>query len=125
MKRVALIGIVGLPANYGGFESFAEQLVQRLWDEFDITVFCQHSAYKDHPCTFGKVRLLYLPLKANGVWSIFYDMLAMLKRLQGIFVMQGIRQSDIDHIDLFVIQYALQIGRTVIDFLFEIQKFSS
>ena len=82
MKKIALIGIVGLPANYGGFESFAEQLVKRLWDEFDITVFCQKSAYKEHPDTFGKVHLHYLPLKANGIWSIFYDMLAILKSLR-------------------------------------------
>lgn len=82
MKKIAILGIVGLPANYGGFESFTEQLVQRLWDEFDITVFCQKSAYKEHPDTFGKVHLLYLPLKANGILSIFYDMLAIMKALR-------------------------------------------
>ena len=82
MKKVAIIGIVGLPANYGGFESFAEQLVKRLWDDFDITVFCQKSAYSKHPGMFGKVHLRYLPLKANGIWSILYDMLAMLKALR-------------------------------------------
>lgn len=82
MKKIAIIGIVGLPANYGGFESFAEQLVKRLWDDFDITVFCQKSAYQEHPDTFGKVHLQYLPLKANGIWSILYDMLAILKSLR-------------------------------------------
>lgn len=82
MKKIAIIGIVGLPANYGGFESFAEQLVQRLWDDFELTVFCQKSAYEAHPSHFGKVRLRYLPLKANGVWSIPYDMLSMLQALR-------------------------------------------
>ena len=81
MKKIAIIGIVGLPANYGGFESFAEQLVKRLWDKFDITVFCQKSAYQNHPDTFGKVHLCYLPLKANGIWSIPYDMIAILNAL--------------------------------------------
>ena len=82
MKRIAIVGIVGLPANYGGFESFAQQLVQRLWDDYDITVFCQKSAYKERPPMFGKVHLRYLPLKANGVWSILYDMLAILAALR-------------------------------------------
>ncbi len=82
MKKLAIIGIVGLPANYGGFESFAEQLVQRLWDDYEVTVFCQKSAYREHPETFwDKVALRYLPFKANGVWSIPYDMLAILKSL--------------------------------------------
>ncbi len=82
MKKIAIIGIVGLPSNYGGFENFTEQLVKRLWDDFDITVFCQKSAYSEHPATYGKVRLRYLPLRANGIWSILYDMLAMLKALR-------------------------------------------
>ena len=82
MKKIAIIGIVGLPANYGGFESFAEQLVKRLWDDFDITVFCQKSAYSEHPATYGKVHLRYLTFNANGIWSILYDMLAMLKALR-------------------------------------------
>ena len=82
MKKVAIIGIVGLPAKYGGFESFAEQLVPRLWDDFDITVFCQKSAYEEHPAEYGKAHLRYLSLKANGVWSILYDMWAILTALR-------------------------------------------
>lgn len=82
MKKIAIIGIVGIPSNYGGFESFAEQLVQRLWDDFDITVFCQKSAYTEHPSEYGKAHLRYLPLRANGIPSIFYDMLAILQALR-------------------------------------------
>jgi len=82
MKKVAIIGIVGIPASYGGFESFTEQLVQRLWDNFDITVYCQKSAFKKHPKKIGKVALKYLPLKANGIQSVPYDMLAILDSLR-------------------------------------------
>ena len=78
MKKVAIIGIVGLPAKYGGFESFTEQLVQRIWDKFDITVYCQKSAFQEHPAKIGKVNLKYLPLKANGILSVPYDMLGIL-----------------------------------------------
>ena len=82
MKKVAIIGIVGIPAKYGGFESFTEQLVQRLWDRFEITVYCQKSAFPEHPAKIGKVNLKYLPLKANGVLSIPYDMLGILDALR-------------------------------------------
>lgn len=82
MKKIAIIGIVGLPANYGGFESFTEQLVQRLWDQFALTVYCQKSAFRDHPQKIGKVHLKYLPLKANGMQSIPYDMLGILDALR-------------------------------------------
>lgn len=82
MKKVAIIGIVGLPAQYGGFESFTEQIVQRLWDQYEITVYCQKSAFKDHPSKIGKVHLKYLPLKANGIQSILYDMWSILDALR-------------------------------------------
>ena len=82
MKKVAIIGTVGLPAKYGGFENFVEQLVQRLWDDFEITVYCQKSAYKDHPDRINKVSLRYIPLHANGMQSILYDMVAILDALR-------------------------------------------
>ena len=82
MKKVAIIGIVGIPAKYGGFESFTEQLVQRLWDRFDLTVYCQKSAFSKHPAKIGKVNLKYLPLKANGILSVPYDMLGILDSLR-------------------------------------------
>lgn len=82
MKKIAVIGIVGVPACYGGFESFAEQLILRLKDRFEFTVYCQKSAYRERPEILDGVRLKYLPLKANGVQSILYDMLAILDSLR-------------------------------------------
>ncbi len=29
--RIAILGTRGIPANYGGFETFAEHLSTRLW----------------------------------------------------------------------------------------------
>ncbi len=78
MKKVAIIGTVGLPACYGGFESLVEQLVQQLWDQFEFTVYCQKSAFKEHPAKIGKVNLKYMPLHANGITSVPYDMLSIL-----------------------------------------------
>lgn len=57
--RVALLGTRGIPANYGGFETFAEELSTRLVElGHSVTVYCreQHS----QPSYRG-VQLRYLP----------------------------------------------------------------
>ncbi|MBK6497168.1 MAG: DUF1972 domain-containing protein [Saprospiraceae bacterium] len=37
---MAIIGTVGLPAKYGGFETLVEHLVDHMSDDYDITVYC-------------------------------------------------------------------------------------
>jgi glycosyltransferase involved in cell wall biosynthesis len=76
-KRVSVIGTVGIPARYGGFETLAEQLVAHLSDRFDFTVYCSGPAYRQRPSVYQKARLKFLPLHANGVQSTPYDVLAM------------------------------------------------
>lgn len=40
--RIALLGTRGVPANYGGFETFADQLGQRLAQSgHQVTVYCR------------------------------------------------------------------------------------
>src|SRR5713101_3173416 len=40
--RLAILGARGIPAHYGGFETFAEQLAVRLVERgHDVTVFCE------------------------------------------------------------------------------------
>ncbi len=83
MERIAIIGTVGLPAKYGGFETLAQQLVQNLNSKCKFTVYCSGKVYKkgERPKKYKKARLFYLPLRANGVQSILYDMLSMLHAL--------------------------------------------
>lgn len=38
--KVAIIGTVGLPAKYGGFETLTAHLVEELADTYDFTVYC-------------------------------------------------------------------------------------
>lgn len=76
--RVAVIGTVGLPARYGGFETLAHYLVQYLGGEFDFTVYCSGPDYKERPRTYLGARLVYFPLKANGAQSIGFDFLNYL-----------------------------------------------
>ena len=57
--RIALLGTRGIPANYGGFETFAEELSVRLADRgHQITVCCRE---KYPSSTYRGVRLVCLP----------------------------------------------------------------
>ena len=57
--RIALLGTRGIPARYGGFETFAEELSTRLAERgHEVTVYCRerHSAR-----VYRGVRLVFLP----------------------------------------------------------------
>lgn len=57
--KIALLGTRGIPATYGGFETFAEELSRRLVERgHTVTVYCR--ARHDHPRYLG-VDLQYLP----------------------------------------------------------------
>ena len=81
-KNIAIIGIVGLPANYGGFESFTEFLVKNLNSKFNITVYCSSYFYPQKITEYYGVHLKYIPLNANGIQSILYDIFAILSALR-------------------------------------------
>lgn len=57
--RIAILGTRGIPANYGGFETFAEELSTRLAARgHDVVVYCRER----HPAARHRgVRLQYLP----------------------------------------------------------------
>jgi len=80
-KKIAIIGTNGLPANYGGWETLTEYLTKYLSQEFDITVFCTSTAYKEKKLMHNGAKLKYLSLKANGIQSIPYDIVSIFKAL--------------------------------------------
>ena len=86
-KSIAIIGTVGIPAQYGGFETLAENLVTHLAGRFNLTVFCSSKAYPQQLATLHGTRLEYLPLNANGVQSIFYDIWSIVKSLRNTDVL--------------------------------------
>lgn len=82
--RVAVIGTRGVPAAYGGFESMVENLLgENCPDDIRYTVFCSRPDQTKHPATYKGAELRYLPLRANGIQSIPYDMLSMARCLRG------------------------------------------
>lgn len=82
-KKLAIIGTVGLPAEYGGFETLASHLVEHLDEAYDMTVYCsgKHYPRAERPRYYRGARLRYIPLKANGVQSIPYDTWSILHAL--------------------------------------------
>lgn len=81
--RVAIIGTVGIPAKYGGFETLAEQLVRFKTHAFTYVVFCSSTVYgKSAPGIYAGARLVYLPLRAQGPQSIFYDIASVVIALR-------------------------------------------
>lgn len=78
MSKIAIIGCKGIPASYGGFETLAENLVRSLSKQFDFIVYCSGPGYEKQPPTYLGAELKYLPLDANGVQSIPYDIWSMI-----------------------------------------------
>lgn len=82
-NKIAIIGTVGVPANYGGFETLAEHLIEDLGLKHDITVYCSGKKYSksERVSSYKGAQLKYLPLDANGIQSIPYDTLSILHAL--------------------------------------------
>lgn len=77
-KNLYIVGTVGLPSNYGGFETLAEHITMHLKNSFSITVFCSSKSYDQKINSYNGISLKYIPLKANGFQSIMYDMISIL-----------------------------------------------
>jgi glycosyltransferase involved in cell wall biosynthesis len=78
---VAILGSVGVPAQYGGFETLAENLVHYHRDhaqDVDLTVYCSSVAYDRKAESFETAALRYIPLNANGKLAMFYDMWSLI-----------------------------------------------
>ncbi|MDE5810031.1 MAG: DUF1972 domain-containing protein [Muribaculaceae bacterium] len=78
--KVAIIGTVGVPANYGGFETLVEQLVQHNDStKLQYTVYCSKKSYDKQVSDYCGAKLEYLGLNANGIQSIPYDIISLIK----------------------------------------------
>lgn len=77
---LAIIGTVGVPACYGGFET----LVDNLLDEQDspVLVYCSGKQYAVRHQYYKNAKLVYLPLNANGMQSIPYDIISILDAIR-------------------------------------------
>ena len=87
MTKVAIVGTQGVPAQYGGFESLVDNLISNnAKDDVEYTVFCSSIDMPEKLGSYKGARLRYVPLKANGIQSVLYDIVSMWKCLRGFDV---------------------------------------
>lgn len=75
MKKLAILGIRGLPAEHGGFETFAEylstHLVERGWQ---VTVYCQTCGGQQRHHKWQGIELIDIPVPKDNTWgTILFD----------------------------------------------------
>jgi glycosyltransferase involved in cell wall biosynthesis len=78
--RIAILGTRGIPANYGGFETFAEELSTRLVRRgHDVTVYCRSHHVDRRKKEHAGVRLVVLPtIRHKYLDTVVHTFLAAL-----------------------------------------------
>lgn len=78
---ISIIGTVGVPACYGGFESLVDNLLDYTPDGIQYRVFCSAKKYSERLTSYKGAQLVYLDRDANGISSILYDYESMKQSL--------------------------------------------
>ena len=73
--KLAILGTRGIPARYGGFETFADELSTRLVKRgIDVTVYCIAEG-SDQPRQYKGVSLVFLPSPSMGpLTTVLFDL---------------------------------------------------
>ena len=78
VTKIAVVGIKGLPPNYGGFETFADNLVELPYRFFVFSDIDSDSEVNTHK----NAKILRIPISANGVSSVIYDGISFLQSVR-------------------------------------------
>lgn len=76
----SILGTVGVPGCYGGFETLAENLVrchQAHAPGTRLTVYCSTHGVQTRPRRYLSAELRHIGLKATGPQSVAYDMVSL------------------------------------------------
>jgi len=96
MTKIAIVGTTGVPGNYGGFETLAENLVRFHHENVRggrLSVYCSAQAFDTRPSQYLGADLRYINLNANGPQSIPYDILSLFDavwRRTDVIVLLGV-----------------------------------
>jgi glycosyltransferase involved in cell wall biosynthesis len=76
--KIAILGTRGIPANYGGFETFAQELATRLAARgHEVSVYCRTHYVPRTLTSFAGVRLVHLPtLQHKYLDTVVHTMLS-------------------------------------------------
>jgi glycosyltransferase involved in cell wall biosynthesis len=75
-----IIGSNGIPARYGGFETFAEQISIKLAGDYHVVVICSSYLYppNERQSYWNNISRIFVGLRANGWQSLLYDLRSLL-----------------------------------------------
>ena len=97
--RIAIIGARGVPARWGGYETFATEISSRLVErDFDVTVYCRPKySLPEKPQSYKGVRLIYLPaVDRKSAETLSHELVSMThaltQRYDALYVL-GFRSS--------------------------------
>jgi glycosyltransferase involved in cell wall biosynthesis len=80
--RIAILGTRGIPARYGGFETFAEQLAERLVNRgHQVTVYCRRPFTQpgDDKVVDARIRRIIFPTISSKYFdTLFHTFLSIL-----------------------------------------------
>lgn len=80
MRNLFIVGSQGIPAGYGGLETFTEEVATRLCARgHDVFVTCERArSDRDRPGTYRGVRLLYVDAPVGNLRTFVADRKALL-----------------------------------------------
>ena len=101
MKKLIILGIRGIPARHGGFETFAEKLSLYLVKQgWQVTVYCQESGTGSISTSeWNGIQRIHIPIANAGVaGTIFFDWKATVHALgkSGLFLTLGYNTAVLD-----------------------------
>jgi glycosyltransferase involved in cell wall biosynthesis len=84
LPRIALLGSRGIPARYGGYETFLEQLTPHLVEAgFEVTVYCRSHYTRASESPFLGARLVVLPtIRSKHLDTPVHTLLSCLDALR-------------------------------------------
>jgi glycosyltransferase involved in cell wall biosynthesis len=94
LKKVVVLGIRGIPAQHGGFETFAEYLCPFLIKKgWQVTVYCQEDGEGPiYTSEWEGVKRIHIPVKSAGpLGTIIFDFRSIVHslRFNGVFLTLG------------------------------------
>lgn len=78
-SKLYIIGTAGVPARYGGFETFAENIAPLLGARYDVYIACSSKIYNpsERAASYQGASRFFLPFSPNGIASLLYDFKAL------------------------------------------------
>ena len=98
MIKIGILGSRGIPSSYSGFETSIEETSIRFAKlNYDVTVFCRSSHYKERIKNYKGVKLIYIPsIKTkhlDTITSTFISFIISIFHKFDIIILYGVGNS--------------------------------